>query len=272
MHQPSDNTRVAYVYMFSLTNSYISVPKVCHDRLYTTFLKSITIRTPTRYRYHDEILTMFGKLPDNKKTFFISLLIFLLISTVNSSLKNPGPSSNTINEAHGLSIFYQNVQGLIPFTDLNKNHPKLDNTKFAELHAYIHEKNPDIIVLNETWLKNTILDEEIFPNNKYKIMRGDRTEGSHPPDLSNPEKFRRNGSGVLIAISCSLKVSYKNFDLNCKSEMLAVEIILNDGSKIVISTCYRVGTLGTFNYYEIANALQKLLRKKRLKKFFIVCD
>ena len=193
MHQPSDNTRVAYVYMFSLTNSYISVPKVCYDRLYRTFLKSITIRTPTRYRYHDEILTMFGKLPDNKKTFFISLLIFLLISTVNSSLKNPGPSSNTINEAHGLSIFYQNVQGLIPFTDLNKNHPKLNNTKLAELHAYIHEKNPDIIVLNETWLKNTILDEEIFPNNKYKIMRRDRTEDSHPPDLSNPQKFRRNG-------------------------------------------------------------------------------
>ena len=54
--------------------------------------------------------------------------------------------------------------------------------------------------------------------------------------------------------------------------MLAVEIILNDGSKIVISTCYRVGTLGTFNYYEIANALQKLLWKKRLKKFFIVDD
>ena len=171
-----------------------------------------------------------------------------------------------------MDLAYSTKMCRCPFTDLNKNHPKLESTKLAELHAYIHEKNPDIIVLNETWLKNTILDEEIFPNNKYKIMRGDRTEDSHPPDLSNPEKFRRNGGGVLIAISCSLKVSSKNIDLNCKAEMLAVEIILNDGSKIVISTCYRVGTLGTFNYYEIANALQKLLRKKRLKKFFIVCD
>ena len=82
------------------------------------------------------------------------------------------------------------------------------------------------------------------------------------------------GGGVLIAISYSLKVSFKNIDLKCKAEMLAVEIILNDGSisKIVISTCYRVGTLGTFNYYEIGNALQKLLWKKGLKKFFIVGD
>ena len=34
--------------------------------------------------------------------------------------------------------------------------------------------------------------------------------------------------------------------------------------------CCRVGTLGTSNYQEIFNALQKLLRKKRLKKFFLV--
>ena len=85
-------------------------------------------------------------------------------------------------------------------------------------------------------------------------MRRDRTEDSHPPDPSDPQKFRRNGGGVLIAISCSMKVSSKNIDLKCKAEMFAVEIILNDGSKIVISTCYRVGTLGTFNYYEIENA------------------
>ena len=143
MHQSSDNTRVVYVYMFNLTNSYISVPKVCHDRLYRTFLKSI--RTPTRYKYHDEILTMFGKLPDNKKTFFISLLIFLLISIVNSSLKNPGHSSNTINEAHGLSIFYQNVQGLIPFTDLNKNHPKLDGHKISRTARLYSRKKIQIL-------------------------------------------------------------------------------------------------------------------------------
>ena len=127
-------------------------------------------------------------------------------------------------------------------------------------------------MLKETWLKNTILDEEILPSSQYKIFRCDRTEDSHPPDLNHPLKFRRNGGGVLIAISCSLKLSSNIINLKCKAEMLAIELILGDGSKIVISTCYSVGTLGISNYHEIVNALQMLLRKKRLKKFFLVGD
>ena len=54
--------------------------------------------------------------------------------------------------------------------------------------------------------------------------------------------------------------------------MLAVELILEDGSKIVISTCYRVGTLGIQNCNEIVLALNKLLRKKKLKKFLLIGD
>ena len=51
-----------------------------------------------------------------------------------------------------------------------------------------------------------------------------------------------------------------------------MEIILNDASKIVITTCYRVGTLGIQNCNEICHALTKLLRKKRVKKLFIIGD
>ena len=66
--------------------------------------------------------------------------------------------------------------------------------------------------------KNTVLDEEILPSNLYKIFRRDRTEDAHPSDLSNPLKFRRNGRGVLIAVSCSLKVSCYDINLHCKAE------------------------------------------------------
>ena len=97
-------------------------------------------------------------------------------------------------------------------------------------------------------------------------------EDSHPLDLDNPQKFRRNGSGVLIAINHSLKVSSAIINLKCLAEMLAVEIVLDNGSKVVISTCYRVDTLGIANHREIINTLQKLLRKKRLKKSFLVGD
>ena len=270
MCQQSDNTKVAFISMINAPIPYFLTSRLCQDRRYRIFLKNI--KTPTRCKCHNVISKRVLTLPDNKNKLFILLIIFLLISISNSSLKNPGPTINVSNNAHGLSIFYQNVQGLIPFTELNKKHPNLDNTKLAELHAYVYEKQPDIIVLNETWLKSTISDEEILPRDKYRIMRCDRSEHSHPPDPNNSLNFRRNGGGVLIAISCLLKVSSKVIDLKCKAEILAAEIILNDGSKIVISTCHRVGTLGTLNYYEIVNALQKLLRKKRLKKFYTVGD
>ena len=164
------------------------------------------------------------------------------------------------------------MQGLIPFTELNESHPNLDSTKLCELHAYIYDKCPEIVVLNETWLKNSILDSKILPSDRYKIFRKDRTHFSHPPDPDNPLKFKRNGGGVLIAVSCSLQLSSYRINLNCKAELLAVEIVLNDASKVMITTCYRVGTLGINNCHEICNAITKLLRKKRVKKLFIIGD
>ena len=175
-----------------------------------------------------------------------------MIAFLNCSMYNPGPTiqprNNVVssgNTTHNdkLSVYYQNVQGLIPFTELNKTHPNLDNTKLFELHAYIYDKYPDIVVLNETWLKSSILDSEILPPNLYKIFRWDRTHLSHPPDPDNPLKYKRNGGGVLIAVSCSLQLSSCRVNLNCEAKLLAVEVVMNDTSKLVITTCYRVGTL-----------------------------
>ena len=75
----------------------------------------------------------------------------------------------------GISVYYQNVQGLIPFGNLSEKHPILYNTKISELHAYVYRFNPDVIILNETWLKPSILDSEIFPTNKYTLFRLDRS-------------------------------------------------------------------------------------------------
>ena len=208
-----------------------------------------------------------------KLNLFILMFIFRMISIINCSLLNPGPGHVlSPSNVTGFSVYYQNVQGLIPFTELSNKYPKLDYKKIAEIHAYIHEKRPDVIVLNETWLKSSVLDEEILPVNDYKIFRCDRSEFTNPCDPDNPSKFRRNGGGVLIAISSSLQVSSNAIDLKCKAEMLAVELILDDGSKIVLSTCYRVGTLGIQNCNVIISAISKLLRKKKLKKFLLIGD
>ena len=194
-----------------------------------------------------------------------------MIAITNCSLLNPGPEQllGSKNDK-SFSVYYQNVQGLIPFTELNKKHPNLDYTKIAEIHAYNHRKHPDVIILNETWLKSSILDEKNLPINDYKVFRCDRSDFTHPKDPYNPTKFRKNGGGVLIAISSSLQVSSNIINLKCRAEIMAVELVLEEGSKIVISTCYRVGTLGTENCNEIVCALNKLLRKKKLKKFLLV--
>ena len=206
----------------------------------------------------------------------------MLAVIVIPCIKNPGSSNNTKNTLlpDNLTICYQNIQGLIPFTQLSNNHPDLDQAKISELHAYIYDKCPDIVILNETWLKSTIYDNEILPDKSYKVFWCDRTKYSHPPDPDNPKKFRRNGGGVLIAVSSNLIVSSNHIKLKCKSEYLAIELVLSDGSKIVskmvskivIAICYWVGTLGTPNCHEIASNTKKPLRKKKHKQLFLIGD
>ena len=62
------------------------------------------------------------------------------------SLVNLGP-------ANKISVVYQNVQGLIPFSNLNDNCPNLDVTKVTELQFNVSVNKPDVIILNETELK-----------------------------------------------------------------------------------------------------------------------
>ena len=171
-----------------------------------------------------------------------------------------------------MSVYYQNVQGLIPFSQLNDPNPMLDQTKIMEIHACIYEQEPDIIILNETWLKPSIEDNEIIPSNLYKIFRCDRSATSHPIDPDDPKRYRRNGGGVLIAIKLSLILSSNIISIKHKAEFLAIELILEDKFKVIIATCYRVGTLGMENYRNIADIISLLLRKKRVKKFFLIGD
>ena len=176
--------------------------------------------------------------PRQKLILYILINIFLTITIINCSLNNPGPDVVHTNESNNnyvisdrLSLYYQNLQGLIPLTELGKAHPNLDNTKICELHAYVYDKKPDVIILNETWLKSTILDGEILPTDKYKIFRCNRTDLSHPPDPENASKFKKNGGGILIAVSCSLQLACSRVSLTCKAKLLPIEMIMNDTSK-----------------------------------------
>ena len=109
--------------------------------LSSIILKNISLGHATR-KYH--IL----KLESSKLARILcQLLLFLLIINVLLiGIINPGL----------LKICYQNVQGLIPIKDLTLKQPSLNITKICELNAYININRPDVIMLNETWLKKSV--------------------------------------------------------------------------------------------------------------------
>ena len=92
----------------------------------------------------------------------------------------------------------------------------------------------DIVIINETWLVDDIINEEIFPSNAYKIFRFDRSHISHPPDPINPDKFRRNGGGVLIAVRSDADVTCKKVKVSCNAEILTLQVTLKNKKSFYI--------------------------------------
>ena len=119
----------------------------------------------------------------------------ILIILANVSLLNLGPE-----KLEALNCFFQNVQGFVTLNSISKPFPDLCITKILEFQAHVFENAPDIIILNETWLKPSISTIEIFTGKSYKIFRVDRSPESHPPDLDNPKKFKRNGGVCLLQL------------------------------------------------------------------------
>ena len=199
-------------------------------------------------------------------TVYLFSLNMILLIVCNTSILNPGPSDKP------LSVFYNNIQGLINTRDLASDKPPLNMTKIHELHGYLYTNKPDLVILNETWLKKSILDSEILPSG-YKVFRLDRSSRSHPWDPDQPKKFRMNGGGVLIAHRDDLNISStKVIVAKAQAELLSVVLKLPTGRKMCISTFYRVGTLGNDNFQEFANYFRALALKKKIDKHILIGD
>ena len=199
---------------------------------------------------------------------WVFLLNFLLVTIVNPSLLNPGP-----NQGNKLTFSYQNVQGLIPYKELGKKNPELDKVKIKELNSYLSFYKPGIMLLNETWLKGTVEDPEVICNElNYNIYRLDRSKKTHPPDPHDPRKFRLNGGGVLIAVNRDIDIESVKVSHQVSAEIIAATLTFKNGKKIIICTCYRVGTLGEFNQKEILNYLEKLRSRRGINSLIVVGD
>ena len=201
---------------------------------------------------------------------WITVLNYILIALSNpSGILNPGHVSNN---ARNFSVFYWNVQGLIPFGELKNKNPKLHNGKIHNLNLRIAKNKYDIIILNETWLKSSLSDNEIIPTDQYKVFRLDRSNFTHPPDPENEKKYRRNGGGTLIALRHDIDIESKLIPVKCKAEILSVELTDKMGKKQILTTFYRVGNLEIENHNRVSQYLYNLRRRRKVDEMLIIGD
>ena len=195
---------------------------------------------------------------------WISALNLVLLVMCNPGIQNPGPSKH-------FSVLYQNVRGFVPFSGLGERIMPLDSDKVLDFQGYVYQTKPDIVILNETWLAKEHNDAELFPHSTYKVFRLDRTSRTHPPDPSNPKKFRKKGGGVLLAVKESIDVETKEVSLASKAEILSISI-KSKHQQLCLTTCYRVGTLGDNNLLEVEKHLRSVASKKTCKAHIIIGD
>ena len=222
------------------------------------------------FRYKSPFCMLYAKNCSRLTRLITNLVIglfifnFLLIGIVNPSLLNPGPNN--------LKVYFQNVQGLIPFYELDKPQPKLDETKIYEINSYINHNKPHVVILNETWLKKSVGNREVIEDPVYEVYRTDRSNISHPPDLENPNKYRRYGGGVLVALRTDIKdMEYKRLSVRKGAEMVAMEVTMNK-KKFVFCTVYRVNNLGEDNHTSIMNTIKTFYKIRNPRKIFIIGD
>ena len=226
------------------------------------------------YKYSSPIRFMTAKghkiqFLSNMITIWMTILNLVLLVICNTSILNPGPTD--IHKKSHLKVMYQNLRGLVPFSCLGKRNMQLDSGKLMELQSKIYKDKPDVIVLTETWLSREHLDNEIFPDNIYKVYRRDRSKHSHPPDPDNSNKFRRKGGGVLVAVKSSIDVDNDKVIVSSKAELLSI-CLKSKNICYCISACYRVGTLGEQNLNEIEKHLRNVIGQRKFKAHFLIGD
>ena len=86
---------------------------------------------------------------------------------------------------------------------------------------HIDYYNPDIILGCETWLNDSILNNEILPPS-YRLYRNDRIDGY---------------GGVMIGVKSNLDLQLLDIQLNLK--ICIVSFHLTDGKQLILICAYR---------------------------------
>ena len=136
----------------------------------------------------------------------------------NSSLYNTPLPTHPQNDSTNTSNLSKTCNTVLTCCYLNSR--SLVN-KLTIFQSYVYSSDFDVICLTETWLTESIFDQEILPNN-YNIYRKDRTT---------------RGGVVLIAIKNTIATSVLNSNLP-NNELEITTVKLNLHKPIIISCIY----------------------------------
>ena len=197
-----------------------------------------------------------------KYTQFVTIINLILIVTVTPSIVNPGPVSQTM--CNSVKISYCNIQGLVLTSTMRGRQPIFQTNKLLEFQTFLHSGAADIVIVNETWLNEFVLSNEIVNENYYKTFRLDRTQ-------ADKNKYNKiGGGGLLILVKQGISIETKLIDAKCEAPVMSIEIKFEDKSKICLSTFYRYG----YSSIDIFTAVEKYFRAllTKYKKFVLIGD
>ncbi|MGL5405336.1 MAG: endonuclease/exonuclease/phosphatase family protein, partial [Shewanella sp.] len=122
----------------------------------------------------------------------------------------------------------------------------------ADIAAFIQTQSADIIGVNETWLKNGMLDHEFIPRS-YMVFRRDR-----------PGRAKDRGGGVLLAVRPHLQPKrVHEFEIDPSSrcaEIVWVKIQAGNKS-LLLGSAYRAPNLNAKQNEEFQSVIDKAASK-----------
>ena len=158
----------------------------------------------------------------------------------NHSITNNYHNART-NYNSTISCCYLNIRSLV--------------NKLSLFQAYVYLFNFDVICLSETWLSESVFDQEILPTN-YSIYRKDRPS---------------RGGGVLIAVKDTIPVSVHPSDLsNNAPEILTVT--LNLCKPTILSCVYLPPSPNDYYMNDAISNLTQVIQSNQSADTIIVGD
>ena len=135
---------------------------------------------------------------------------------------NPGPTNE--KNLRCLSFNAQSIRSSFKLPDGTLA------TNLQSFNDLVYAENLDIILMTETWLNDSISNNEILPKG-YHVIRKDRPAN-------------KRGGGVLIALRQNFVFSRLSASNNCPNwsdqlELIALQVELADSKKCLVCVCYR---------------------------------